>query len=45
MYDWLNKLIAFSVFQLLYITLAFEKMDRRGISNTEYCEHQPRRLR
>ena len=36
--------MAFSAFQLLYVTLAIDIMDRRGLSNTAHCEHLPRRV-
>ena len=35
---------AFSAFQLLYMTLAIDKIDRCGLSNTRRHECWPRRL-
>ena len=42
-YDWLNKFCIFSLLQLLYITLAVDKMDGRGLINTACHEHLPKK--
>ena len=33
------------VFQFLYITLAVDKMDGIGLSNTVHCEHLPKKVK
>ena len=43
---WLVKqVLQFSTFQLLYMTLAVDKMDRLDLSNTACREYLPRKLR
>ena len=39
MCDWLNKFYDFSAFDLLYMTLAIDKMDGHGLSNIAYYEY------
>ena len=41
--DWLNKCYGFSLFSFS-MTLAVDKMDVRGLSNTARCEHLAIRL-
>ena len=42
--DWLNKLYGFFAFQLLYMTLAIDKINGCGLGNTTHREWLPRRL-